>query len=64
MTGRFNWTQKSNRDRARRQGVEDVKGKSPVVAALVRRRLSKTELREQAEAAFRTWREGQTAKDK
>jgi hypothetical protein len=29
-----------------------------------RRKLSKAELREQAEAAFLVWREGQTAKDK
>jgi hypothetical protein len=49
-----------------RQGVEDVKGKTPLgdEPPKVRRRPSKSELREQAEAAFRTWREGQSAKDK
>jgi hypothetical protein len=49
-----------------RQGVEDVKGKMPVVdqPPKARRRLSKAELREQAEAAFLAWRTGQTAKDK
>jgi hypothetical protein len=49
----------------RRQGVEDVKGKTPVVVgAPVRRKVSKAELREQAEAAFRAWRAGETAEDK
>jgi hypothetical protein len=50
----------------RRQGVEDVKGKTPIIepAKKPRRKLSKIELREQAEAAFRAWRAGQTAKDK
>jgi hypothetical protein len=49
-----------------RQGVEDVKGKTPLgdEPPKVCRRASKTELREQAEAAFRTWRERQSAKDK
>jgi hypothetical protein len=49
-----------------RQGVEDVKGKTPVSdrPPKVRRRLSKAELREQAEAAFIAWRAGKTAKDK
>jgi hypothetical protein len=50
----------------RRQGVEDVEGKMPLVvrAQQPRRKLSKAELREQAAAAFLAWREGQTAKDK
>ena len=47
----------------RRQGVEDIKGKTPLVPDQPpkqhRRRLSKAELREQAEAAFLAWREGQ-----
>jgi hypothetical protein len=49
-----------------RQGVEDAKGKTPPAdqSKKVRRRPSKAELREQAEAAFRIWRETQTAKDK
>ena len=49
----------------RRQGVEDVKGKMPVVIdptpKVCRRKLSKAELREQAEAAFLAWRAGQAA---
>ena len=51
----------------RRQGVEDVKGKMPVVVQSPkqpRRKLSKAELREQAAAAFLAWRAGQTSKDK
>jgi hypothetical protein len=51
----------------RRQGVEDIKGKTPLVLSQPpkqpRRKLSKAELREQAAAAFLAWREGQTAKD-
>jgi hypothetical protein len=52
----------------RRQGVEDIKGKAPLVLdrppKQPRRKLSKAELREQAAAAFLAWRTGQTAKDK
>jgi len=52
----------------RRQGVEDIKGKTPLALdqppKQPRRRLSKAELREQAVAAFLAWRAGQTAKDK
>ena len=52
----------------RRQGVEDIKGKIPLVGDQPpkqrRRKLSKAELREQATAAFLAWREGQKAKDK
>jgi hypothetical protein len=51
-----------------RQGVEDIKGETPIVIARLpkrpRRKLSKAELREQAAAAFLAWREGQTVKDK
>jgi hypothetical protein len=50
-----------------RQGVEDIKGKTPLSDQLPkqpRRKLSKAELREQAEAAFLAWRAGQTAKYK
>jgi len=51
----------------RRQGVEDVRGGTPIVTAPVnkqpRRRLSKAELREQAAAAFLAWRAGQTSKE-
>ena len=66
MTGRVNWSRISSRARMRRQGVEDIKGSTPVVLppGKPRRKLSKAELREQAAAAFLAWREGQTAKDK
>ena len=66
MAGRINWRRLGNRDRMRRQGVEDVKGKMPVLepAKTPPRKLSKAELREQAAAAFLAWREGQTSKDK
>ena len=61
MTGR-NWTGIGNRNRMQRQGVEDIKGKIPLVLdqppKQPRRKLSKAELREQAAAAFLAWREG------
>jgi hypothetical protein len=61
----FNWSRISDRDRMWRQGVKDIKGETPLVGQpKPRRKLSKTELREQAEAAFLAWREGQTTKDK
>ena len=64
--GRINWKRLNTRERMRRQGVEDVKGKMPVLepAKEPRRRLSKAELREQAEAAVVAWRKGQTSKNK
>ena len=54
MTGRVNWTRISSRNRMQRLGVEDIKGKTPLGGQppKIRRRLSKAELREQAEAAF------------
>jgi hypothetical protein len=63
---RMNWSRIGSRDRMQRQGVEDVKGKTPIVGQppKIRRKLSKAELREQAAAAFLAWRKGQTAKDK
>ena len=68
MTGRVNWAQISSGNRMRRQGVEDIKGKTPLVgdqlAKQPRRKLSKAELREQAAAAFLAWLEGLKAKDK
>ena len=67
MAGRVNWSRISSRNRMRRQGVEDVKGKMPLVGQppkQPRRKISKAELREQAAAAFLAWRAGQTAKDK
>jgi hypothetical protein len=51
----------------RRQGIEDIKGKIPLVVQfpkLRRRKLSKAKLREQAAAAFLAWRASQTTKDK
>jgi hypothetical protein len=66
MAGRANWTRISNRKRMRRQGVEDIKGRTPLGGQppKIRRRVRKAELREQAAAAFLAWREGQKAKDK
>jgi hypothetical protein len=65
MTGRVNWTRISSGNRMQRQGVEDIKGKTPLndQPPKIRLRLSKAE-REQAAAAFLAWREGQKAKDK
>ena len=67
MTGRTNWSRIKQRRLMRRQGVEDIKGGTPIVTPpankQTRRRLSKAELREQAEAAFLAWRAGQTSKD-
>jgi hypothetical protein len=64
MTGRVNWSRISNRNRMRRQGIEDINGKTPLVPPKQRRsKLGKAELREQAAAAFLVWREGQIAKD-
>jgi hypothetical protein len=68
MGHRMNWSHIDSRARMQRQGVEDIKGKIPLVLSQPpkqrRRKLSKAELREQAAAAFLAWREGQTAKDK
>jgi hypothetical protein len=66
MTGRVNWSRIKGRDRLQRHGVEDIKGKAPLVGQppKIRRKLSKAELRQQAAAAFLAWRAGQTAKDK
>ena len=65
--GRMNWSHIDSRARMLRQGVEDVKGKTPLVVdqpPKIRPKLSKAELREQAAAAFLAWRAGQTSKDK
>jgi hypothetical protein len=66
MTAHVNWARLSSRNRMQRQGVEDIKGKTPLVRQPpnIRRKLSKAELLEQAAAAFLAWREGQKAKDK
>ena len=61
MTGRVKRSRISSRDGMLRQGVEDIKGKMPLVVQfpkLPRRKLSKSELREQAAAAFLAWRKG------
>jgi len=64
MTGRVNWSRISVRNRMRRQDIEDIKDKTPLVEQppKTRLRLSKAELRQQAAAAFLAWRAGQTAK--
>ncbi len=67
MTARVNSARISIRNRMRRQGVEDIKGKTPLgdqPPKQSHRKLSKAELREQAAAAFFGWRKGQKAKDK
>jgi hypothetical protein len=49
MSGRVNWSRIDSRNRMRRQGVEDVKGKTPIIEPTKkpRRKVSKAELREQ-----------------
>ena len=62
-----NWSYKAKRSLMRRRGVENINGKIPLFAQppkQLRRKLSKAELREQAEAALAAWRAGQTSKDK
>jgi hypothetical protein len=56
MAGRVNWSRITNRNRMRRQGVKDIKGKTPVVGQPPRQ----PRHREQATAAFLAWRAGQT----
>ena len=66
VMARANWSRIATRYRMRRQGVEDIDGKVPLFAQppkKPRRKLSKAELREQAAAAFRAWRAGQTSKN-
>jgi hypothetical protein len=57
--GRVNWSRIKSRNRVQRQGVEDHRGKTPPPGDQVPKqrpqKLSKAELREQAEAAFRAW---------
>jgi hypothetical protein len=62
----LNWKRIGARNRMRRQGIEDVKGKTPVLepSKKPRRKVSKAELRYQAEAAVLAWRAAQAAKDK
>jgi hypothetical protein len=63
---RMNWSRISSRDRMQRQGIEGVKGKTPLGGQppKARRNLSKAELREEATAAFLAWRAGRAAKNK
>jgi len=66
MGGRSNWSRIEQRRLMRRQR-EHVKGEPTFTTTLNKpppRRLSKAELREQAEVALRTWGAGQTSKDK
>ena len=60
--GRVNWSRVNSRNRMRRQGVEDVTGLIAQSPKQPQRKLSKAELREQAEAALLAWRKGQTDK--
>jgi hypothetical protein len=71
--GRMNWGRLATRDRMRRHGVEDVKGKMPFVSQppvseppkpQPPSKLSTGELRQQTAAAFLAWRAGQASKDK
>ena len=65
--GRMNWSRIATRDRMRRHGVEDIKGKMPLVSEppkQPRHKLSEGELRQQTAAAFLAWRAGQTSKTK
>ena len=67
MSGRTNWSRIKQRNLMRRRGVEDIRGATSVAVPppkQPRRKLSKAELREQAAAAFRAWRAGQTSKNK
>ena len=67
MGSRMNWSRIATRDRMRRHGVEDIKGKMPLVSEppkQPRRKLSEVELRRQTAAAFLAWRTGQGSKDK
>jgi hypothetical protein len=64
--GHVNWSRVSRRARMRRQGVEDRRvNTSPLLDQIPNQRaqkLTKAELREQAEAAFRVWWQIQKAK--
>ena len=68
VMGRMNWSRIATRDRMRRHGVEDVKGKMPFVAESPNpeppRKRSKGELRQQTAAAFLAWRADQSSKNK
>jgi hypothetical protein len=67
VMGRMNWSRIATRDRMRRHGVEDIKGKMPVISEPPKqppRKLSEGELRQQTAAAFLAWREGQISKNK
>ena len=67
MGGRSNWSRIEQRRLMRRQRrVEHVEGGPTFTTTLNKpppRRLSKAELRQQAEAALLAWRAGQTSKD-
>ena len=61
MARRINWSRSNSRDRMHQQGVENKKAEASFVDPLLKkeprkRRPSKTELREQATAAYLAWR--------
>ena len=65
VMGRMNWSRIATRDRMRRHGVEDIKGKMPLVSEppkQPRHKLSEGELRQQTAAAFLAWRASQLPK--
>jgi hypothetical protein len=57
MARGVNWSRKTTSDRMRRQGIEDINSKMPVVGQPAKQ-LSKADLREQAAAEFLAWRVG------
>ena len=56
--GRLNWSRISSRERMHRQGVEDIKVKTPLVGQPPKTRLRLSKV------AFLAWRAGQATKDK
>jgi hypothetical protein len=72
----MNWSRIKQRSLMRRHGVEDIRGKTPLVSEPPKqplvseppkqppRKLSNGELRQQTAAAFLAWRAGQTSKEK
>ena len=63
MARRIKWSRLNSRDRMQHQGVEDKKADSvdPPKTRSLKNRPSQAELREQATAAFLTWRARQTS---
>jgi hypothetical protein len=68
MARRINWSRPNSRDRMHQHGIEDKKAEasfaySPVKKKPRKDRPSKAELREQATAAYITWRARQVSED-